>query len=174
MYCRKIILTFLSVLLAVNVFALSDDREQPILIEANKATIDNIKQIAIYKGNVIVTQGSIRINADIVTINYTQKQNIEKVIAVGKQARFKQLLDNGDEIKASARQMEYNAIKDMLTLRNKAKLRKLKNGKDIYMSKAPRIIYDTQRAIIEADKGNTKKGRVSVKIQPQQKSSSRQ
>jgi lipopolysaccharide export system protein LptA len=165
MYCRKITLFFISVLLSTNAFALKNDREQPILIESDKATIDNIKRVAIYEGDVIVTQGSIHINADTVTLNYTEKQDIEKVIAVGQPARFKQRLEGGDEIKAKARQMEYNAIKDTLHLTIEAELRKEKDGKDIYTSNAPRIIYDTQRGIIKADKG-----RVFVKIQPQRKS----
>jgi len=159
---EKIALIFVSVLFSISAFALSTDREQPILIEADKATIDNIKRVAIYEGDVIVTQGTIRINADTVTLNYTQKQDIDKVIAVGKPARFKQRLDGGDEIRAKAKRMEYNAIKDMLYLRDEAELRKVKNKKDIYTSNAPRIIYDTQHGIIKADRG-----RVFVKIQPQ-------
>ncbi len=166
MYCRKITLIFISLLLSTNAFALKNDREQAILIESNKATIDNIKRVAIYEGDVIVIQGSIRINADTVTLNYTEKQEIGKVIAVGQPARFKQRLESGDEIKAKARRMEYNAIKDTLHLTKEAELRKEKDGKDIYTSNAPRIIYDTQRGIIKADKG-----RVFVKIQPQRKSS---
>jgi len=108
---EKIALIFVSVLFSISAFALSTDREQPILIEADKATIDNIKRVAIYEGDVIITQGTIRINANTVTLNYTQKQDIDKVTAVGKPARFKQRLDGGDEIRANAKQMEYNASK---------------------------------------------------------------
>ncbi len=164
---------FLGVILLVisnNAFALSTDREQPLQIEADKATIDNVKGIAIYEGNVIITQGSIRINANIVTISYTQKQDIEKVVASGKPAHFKQRLDRGDEIKAKAKQMEYNAFKNKLHLRKSAELRKVRKGKDISTSSAPRIIYDTQRGIIKTDRNGTKKGRTIVTIYPQSSS----
>ncbi|MDM8559536.1 lipopolysaccharide transport periplasmic protein LptA [Candidatus Parabeggiatoa sp. HSG14] len=149
-----------------NVFALTTDREQPIQIEADTATIDNVKGIAIYEGSVIVTQGSIRINASRVTINYNEKQDIEKVIAKGKPARFKQRLDRGEDIKAKASLMEYNAIKSILTLKKKAELRKEKGGEDTYISSAPHITYDTQDGIIRADQGNNKRGRVIMTLIP--------
>jgi lipopolysaccharide export system protein LptA len=170
---HKLTLLFISVLLPSSIFALSTDREQQIQIEADKATIDNVKGIAIYEGNVIVTQGSIRINAETVTLNYTQKKGIEKVVAVGQPVRFKQRLDQGDDIKANADEMEYNAIKNMLDLRGNAELRKEKNRKELYTSKAPRITYDTQGGIIKADKGDTKKGRIIITIEPPHKSSSK-
>ncbi|RKZ77542.1 MAG: lipopolysaccharide transport periplasmic protein LptA [Candidatus Parabeggiatoa sp. nov. 1] len=168
---HKLILLFISVLLPSSIFALSTDREQQIQIEADKATIDNVKGTATYQGNVIVTQGSIRINAETVILNYTQKQGIEKVVARGKPVRFKQRLDQGDDIKASAWEMEYNAVKNMLYLKKEAELRKEKDRKDIYTAKASRITYDTQGGIIKADQGNTKKGRIFITIEPPHKSS---
>ena len=168
MHWFKFVLFLLTVLLSSNILALSTDREQPLKIESDKATIDHAKGIAIYEGNVIITQGSIRINASVVTINYTQ--SIEKVVADGKSAQFKQRLDQGDDIKAKAKQMEYNALENMLYLRNNAELRKVRRGKNVSISKAPRIVYDTQRGIIKADQGKTKSGRTTVIIYPQSSS----
>ena len=167
----KITLLLLSILLPSSLFALSTDSEQQIKIEADKATIDNVKGLAIYEGNVIVTQGSIHINANTVTLNYTQKTGIEKVVAVGKPARFKQRLDRGDDIKANAWKMEYNAVKNRLHLTKKAELRKEKNGIAIYTAKASHISYDTQGGIIQADKGNSKTERIVITIEPPKKSS---
>lgn len=169
---HRFLLLCLLVLLSSRALALSSDREQPIQIEADKATIDNLKGIAIYEGNVIVTQGSIRINAETVTLNYNQKQDIEKVVAKGNPAHFQQRLDGGNDIKAKAKEMEYNALEDMLHLREEAELRKGKDGKDAYTSTAPRILYDTQRGIIKADKGNNSQGRITMTLKPQPKSSS--
>jgi lipopolysaccharide export system protein LptA len=167
MYFHRFTLLLLGVLLSGSALALSTDRSQPLQIVANKATIDNVKGIAIYEGNVVVTQGSIRIDANVITINYTQKQDIEKVVADGKPAHFKQRLDSGDDIKAKAMQMEYNAIKSMLYLRKDAELHKQRNDKDLSSSSAPHIKYDTKRGIIKAGKGNTKDGRTTVTIYPQ-------
>ncbi len=145
-----------------NIYALSNDREQQILIEANQAIIDNIKGIATYEGNVIVTQGSIRIDADKIILNYTPAQAIEKIIATGNLAIFTQHLDNDEDIKAKAMKMEYNAIEDTLLLTDKAELRKQIDSKDIYTSNAPRILYDTKKGFTKADGG-----RIKISIEPQ-------
>lgn len=162
-------LLFIGVLLSNQAFALSSDREQPIQIEADKATIDNLKGVAIYEGNVIVTQGSIRIDADKITLNYSKKNDIEKAVAEGGPANFKQRLDSGEDIKANAKEMEYDAIRNMLYLKQDAELRKGRGDEDNYISNAPYISYDTQRGIITADKGSRKGGRISMTFKPQSK-----
>ncbi len=166
MYCHKFRLFVITLLLSNGAFALSTDSEQPIQIEADQASIDNIKGVAIYAGNVIVSQGSIRLNAETVTLNYTEKHEIEKIVAEGQPVRFKQRLDSGDNIQAQANEMEYQAVKSMLHLRNEAELRKNKGGIDTYISTAPRISYDTKRGIIKADQGKLKKGRVIMTFKP--------
>lgn len=167
MYSNRILVVIL-MLIYSNISALSIDREQPILIEANQAAIDNIKGIATYEGNVIVTQGSIRINADKITLNYTPEQAIEKIIATGNLASFTQHLDSEEDIKAKAKRMEYNAIEDTLLLTDKAELRKQKGNKDIYTSNAPRILYDTKKGFTKADGGSNNGGRIRISIEPQQ------
>ncbi|MFK5969454.1 MAG: lipopolysaccharide transport periplasmic protein LptA [Candidatus Marithrix sp.] len=167
MYFNKSLLIIL-ILSFSNIYALSNDRNQPILIEANQAAIDNIKGISTYEGNVVVTQGSIRINADKIILNYTPEQSIEKIIATGNLASFTQHLDNDEDIKAKAKQMIYNALEDTLHLTNQAELRKQKNGKDIYTSNAPRILYDTKKGFTKADGGENNTGRITISIEPQQ------
>jgi lipopolysaccharide export system protein LptA len=154
----------LSILLCPIAFALPTDREQPIQIEADSAVIDDAKGVATYQGNVIVTQGSIRIDAQTVTLNYTAQQTIAKVVATGKPARFKQTphQDKAD-IKAKAGRMEYQADEDMLHLTEDAELQQ---AQDTFSGQ--RITYDTRRGIIRADKGNHKTGRIKVVIQPRQ------
>ena len=172
MYCLKLALLIWGMLLASSVLALAGDREQPIQIEANQATINNIEGTATYQGNVIVTQGSIHITAETVIINYSKEQNITNVIARGDPVNFQQRLDQGDNIKAKAKEMEYNAAKDMLHLRQAAELRKERNGEDTYISQAPNITYDTQQGIISADKGDSKQGRIIMTLKPQAQSKS--
>lgn len=144
-------------------YALSTDREQPIKIESDTATIDDGKGFGVYQGNVIIIQGTILINADKVTFHYNQKQQLEKVFAYGNPARFKQRPDNSTEdLHAKAQQMEYYALKDMLNLLQDAELWQ---GKDTFTG--PRISYDTKQSIIKADKGEKKEGqRITVTLQP--------
>ncbi|MCK5665301.1 MAG: lipopolysaccharide transport periplasmic protein LptA [Thiotrichaceae bacterium] len=166
MYFHKLLFLLL---LSTNVFALSTDREQPIRIEADSAKLDNIKMRVVYQGNVIITQGTIRLTAEQVILNYTKKQEIDKVIALGKPAYFQQRLDSGEDIKAQAKEMEYDAQKNTLYLKKNAELTKGKNGQKTYTSNAPRIMYDTQRGIIKADKGKENEGRIIMTFKPQPK-----
>ncbi|MCK5718338.1 MAG: lipopolysaccharide transport periplasmic protein LptA [Thiomargarita sp.] len=160
----KIILLLLLSFSTNYTLALSTDSSQAILIEADMASMDNIKRVAVYEGNVIIMQGSIRINAVKITLNYTKEQNLDKIIATGKPVYFSQQLDNKEIVKAQAYKMEFHAAKNTIYLTKNAELYKEKDGKNIYSSKAPRIIYDTASAIIKADKG-----RVFIKIHPQTK-----
>ena len=44
--------------------ALSTDRDQPIEIEADFAELDDSRGVTMYKGNVIVTQGSLKLTGE--------------------------------------------------------------------------------------------------------------
>jgi len=124
--------------------------------------IDDNNGLAIYTGNVMVTQGSIRIDAEKVTINYTKKQDLEKVVAEGKPAKFKQTPDGGKaDIHAKSGRMEYFAEKDLLHLLQDAEVHQAQDS-----FAAQRIMYDTKSGVIQADKGESKEGRISVVIQP--------
>jgi len=158
-------LVFLVLLgLSQAVFALSTDKDEPIQIAADSATIDDLKGIATYQGNVIITQGTIQINAEKITLVYTQKQDLKKVDIEGNPAQFKQRPDKSEEdLHAQAKRMEYRADENMLYLTEDAKLWQ---GKDSFVGE--QITYDTVRGVIKANKG--KGGRVKVTIQPRKKS----
>ncbi|ALG67617.1 lipopolysaccharide transport periplasmic protein LptA [Beggiatoa leptomitoformis] len=162
MSINKWLLGISMTMISHSVFALATDKDQPINITAEQATIDDLKGVAIYEGNVIVTQGTIRIEADKVTLTYTQKQTLDKVILDGNPARFKQRPDNSKEdLNAKASKMEYFATENRLQLTQNAEVWQ---GKDTFTGQ--RITYDTERGIIKANQ------KVQVTIQPRQQSSS--
>lgn len=121
--------------------ALSSDKNQPIEIEADYAELDDIRRVAVYKGNVEVTQGSIRLNGDILTITYTPEHQIKVATLEGKPARFRQRLDNTTEdAEGEAIKIEYIADQNLLSLIEKAKVIR---QKQIYTGH--RMVYDTNR-----------------------------
>lgn len=63
-------LALTSVLLAASLpaLALTGDTDQPIHIESDQQSLDMQGNVATFTGNVIVTQGSIKINADKVVV----------------------------------------------------------------------------------------------------------
>ncbi len=70
--------------------ALDSDREQPVHLEADHATYNQQTGVTVYSGNVILTQGTIRVQADSVTANLDQARSIKDVTAIGKPAKFQQ------------------------------------------------------------------------------------
>lgn len=156
---RKIY-SLLLCLLPLTAWALSDDRDQPIQIQADRASLDDLKGITVYEGNVEVIQGSMRLHGDKVTLTYDADKQVEKIIAEGNPARFKQRPDKREEdIQAEARRMEYDAKQDMLHLITQAQVWQ---GKDRFSGQ--HIVYDAQRSVITAE-GDSQQ-RVTVVIEP--------
>ena len=120
--------------------ALSTDREKPILIEAQAAEADNRAQVTIYRGDVVITQGTLRITGDTVWIHYSDANTITKAISVGKPAKFRQLPDGKKEyMTADAERMEYHADQDLILLLGNARY-----GEGADKITAPRIVYDSR------------------------------
>ncbi|MCA1804165.1 MAG: hypothetical protein LC646_02110 [Xanthomonadaceae bacterium] len=66
-------------------WALSSDREQPMYIESDQAELDDQKGISIYIGNVRVTQGTLVLTGEHMTV-YQDGANLDRVILLGKPA----------------------------------------------------------------------------------------
>jgi len=140
--------------------ALPDDRNQPINIEANEAEKNDKKGITTYKGNVVITQGSIRMSGDLIIV-YDNNGTVEKIVSKGKPAHFKQKPDlQSEDMIAEALNLEYDINKETLLLEEKALLKQ--NGGTTNSNK---IIYDMKTAVVNAGTGNSS-GRVIMVIPP--------
>jgi len=83
-------------------FALPTDSQQPIHIQADRAEMDQNTGIAIYYDHVVVDQGSMHVAADKLTIE-VQNNQVVKLTAVGRQAHYRQLVNEQDpEVLADA------------------------------------------------------------------------
>jgi len=166
---KKISLQVIGAMLAFGLtlpaFALNTDRDQPLEIEADEASIDDAKGETIYSGNVIVVQGTLRLQANKVVLTYDKKKQVDLIRADGTPARFKQRPDGKKyDVKASANIMEFKIKKDILNLRVNAKITQ---GKDTFTGE--NITYEAKRGLIRANGGKSstgKKGRVKVTVQP--------
>ncbi len=134
-------------------FALSTDRNQPLNIEADSAKLDNLKGFTVYSGNVIVNQGTLQLFADKVTLTYNAEKQVQTIIAEsnGQMVRFKQVLDNKEEVRAQAKRMEYLAKDDILHLKQDAQVWKAKDTVS-----GQHIVYDSKRAQVTASEGRVK------------------
>lgn len=148
---NKLILTLVISVMMNSAFALSTDKQQDIEIQADSAEKDDIKGITIYRGDVIVDQGSIHMTGDVMTVYNDANGEMELVIMEGRPATYRQLPDNSkiyDE--AEALQMEYYTLKDYVILIDKA----LVTQEGLRFS-GSRIEYDTVLSQVKA-KGATK------------------
>ena len=159
--------------------ALSTDSEQPISIVADAAEHDDATRITVYRGNVVIDQGSLHITGDTVTVNFDALDQVTKITSVGTPAHFRQLPDGDtNHRKAWAKQMEYFPEQDLIMLFGDARYEK--DGSRV---EADRLVYDSRNARFKAltDTAGTPSGedgqaagkkpeRVRIQIKPKKKS----
>jgi lipopolysaccharide export system protein LptA len=164
-YADKLLPLLLAVLLpAGQALALSTDKDQPINIEADSVDINEATETAIYRGNVVLIQGSINLNADKVVVVKFQSDN-PLITATGNLVRFSQLPDGETErVKGKSLKAEYEMKSEKVELTGKAELVK---GPNTFRN--DRIIYDRQKAMVKAGTSAAGKERVKITIGPQKK-----
>jgi lipopolysaccharide export system protein LptA len=151
------------VLVCVSSYALSmpQDREQPIQLEADRAELDQKSGVSIYEGNVVITQGSMRLAADKATV-FTDNGVFQRIEATGQPVRWRyKPADDKDELFGTSRRMEYDATKNIITMTNSAKV--IQN-KDVFTG--DRIDYDLTADLVKA-RGEDGR-RIQITIQPRQ------
>jgi len=148
-------------LLSVNAYALESDKTSPILIEASQVDISEKSGVSTYRGDVRLTQGSVKINADSIVV-YTQDKKLSRIVANGKPATFSQQPNEQHQrVEASANEVEFTSITGLLILKYDAKL---KQGTNSFSSN--KIVYDTVNDIMSATSSEKSNQRVRAVIQP--------
>lgn len=142
-------------------WALASDQHQPIYMEADSVDIDEESGLSIYVGNVQVTQGTMRLLADKVTV-YRVEKEIERIVAEGKPVKYRQQMDNdSQEVQGQAQTMEYFVTDERLYLIGEALLTQ---GRDNFRS--DRITYFRHRSLVKAGASAKGKERVRAVINP--------
>jgi len=139
-----------SLLFTTSTWALSTDKDQPIEIEADSADLDDAKGVTIYRGNVVLIQGSVRMTGDTMTVYFTNDE-LDTMIMEGKPATYRQLPDESEIYdEAEALRMEYYELKNLVVLIDKASFKQ--EGLSFSGNK---IEYDTLHSRVKA-KGSVK------------------
>lgn len=143
---------------------LESDSEQPIYIDSNNAVYDEKAQISTYTGNVLATQGSIKIDADKLVV-YLKDGAITKLIATGKPSKFKQLPAVGkDEMHGEGLINEYYPDKNLLIFMHNASV-----WQGDAKQSSEYIEYDTLNSLLKAGEQSTDGKRVHSVIKPKPK-----
>jgi lipopolysaccharide export system protein LptA len=141
--------------------SLPDDRKKAINLSSDRAVYE--RNQGIYIGNVNMSQGSLKIRADKLTIVESDRK-VQKVIAEGTPAYFEQQprADEGVVI-ASAQRIEYSLQQEEILLQKNASI--THQGSKI---SGDRVVYSGRKQTVVADGGsNEKDNRVKMTLQPQ-------
>lgn len=141
---------------------LPSDKDAPVNIEADSGEINQATGTTIYEGDVIITQGSMKLTANKVTIQYQNKKP-HRLTATGYPAHFEQKPDASKPlVKGKGNKIVYLIHSEELILTDNAELQQ---GGDSFRS--DRIVYDRVKAKLKAGAAAKGKQRVKVTIQPQ-------
>ena len=140
--------------------ALPEDRNQPIQLEASRGQLDQKTGVSVYEGNVVITQGSMRLTADTVTI-YVKDNNFQRMEAAGNPAnlRYKPAADK-PEIQGTSPRVEYDVAGAKVIMSGGARL---VQGQDTFTG--DRVEYDLKGDVVRA-RGAGDNGRIQFTIQP--------
>jgi lipopolysaccharide export system protein LptA len=115
-------LLLVSLVATTPVMADRADREKEIVIVADKSLADDAKRTINFEGNVVVSQGTMRITATKVTMR-EDKDRHKFYVAQGGPVTFRQKRDKVDEwIEGFAERAEFDDRDDVLKLFNRAKV----------------------------------------------------
>ena len=115
------------VLTAVTGRAEKADRDKPVNLEADRVTVDDIKQLSTFEGNVVLTQGTLVIRGDRMEVR-EDKEGFKYGKTWGNLAYFRQKREGVDEyIEGWAERIEYDGRADKLQMFTRASM---KRGQD--------------------------------------------
>ena len=155
---------------SASAWALPSDRDQPIRVQADSAELDDKQGVAVYRGGVVITQGTLKITGDTVTITQNADGEIEVFTSVGKPAYYEQKPSaDKDIVKAYGLTIQYYATNERIVLIDQAKV--IQQGNTF---EGEKIVYDTQRQIVNAGRAtgsnvSMPRPRIDMILQPRKK-----
>lgn len=146
----------------------TDDTQQPIHIEADRAEISESQGVMTYTGHVVLSQGGIEVRADSVIV-FAKEGEVQRIIAEGQPVHYRQQRLNEQEVRGVSQRMEYTAANKQVLLLGQAEFWQGENR-----FSGNRIQYDPQTERVVANAGteggaDMPQQRVTVTLQPRSK-----
>jgi lipopolysaccharide export system protein LptA len=132
------------------------DRDKPMNVEADALRYDDLKQISVFSGNVVVTKGTIVIRGARVEVRQDPEGYQYGVVTAepGKLAFYRQKREGVDEfIEGEAQTIEYDGKADRVKFIKQAELRRLRGGSATDEMVGSLIIYDNSNDVFSVDGG---------------------
>jgi lipopolysaccharide export system protein LptA len=122
------------------------DRAKPLTIEADQpGTLDLIKQVIVFNGNVVVAQGTMAIRAERVEVRERADghRSATALGSAGKPASFRQKREGVDEtIEGQAERIEYDSRGDVVKFSGNAQVRRMRGATPADEVSGAVITYD--------------------------------
>jgi len=173
--------TGLALGLAHSAHAERADRDKPLVLEADNASYDDVKQIYTLTGNVVLTKGTMVLKSDAAELR-TDPEGYQYAIATsksGRQAYIRQKRDNVDEyIDGWGDRIEYDGKQELSKLIGRARMVRLAGAKQLDELRGAVLTYDSHNEYYTAAGGgdNTTtgnpSGRVRAVLSPRQEPAS--
>ncbi len=162
-YCPRSVLLLLA-LLPLAAWGLDADRDKPINIEADKASLNDKTGFSVYEGHVKLQQGTLVFTGSRMTVQLTDKQ-LDTIILTGNLATYVQRPEGKTiDQHAEAGRIEYYAIDERVILLDKARI--WESGDEEFRS--DRIVFNLKNDTVDAG-GGGESGRVHITLQPRGK-----
>lgn len=152
----------LMALILPSAYAQKFDVEQEIKISATRQAADLKNKIFSYIDNVVISQGTLTINADLVQVIANADSEEKTYIAKGSPATFEQTLEDGSPINLQANEIRYEPGKSIVVISGKAILRQ--EGSEVSGNK---ITYNFETEYVNAE--SLKDTMVETVLQPKNK-----
>lgn len=148
----------LCVLFSGQCFAKSTDRNQPMDLAADNSDFELTDSgSSTIKGNVVISQGSLLINADTAVVVRVNGE-ITKITLSGNPARMQQTNDNGELMKASAKDIVYLTGTEQIALLGNVIVDQTRGS-----MRGESIHYDTKTGRLRAGGDGT---RIQMRLEP--------
>ena len=141
------------------------DRTKPMEISSNNGCMmDQVKGVSTCEGNVLIIQGTLRLNAEKVVVTQDQRGN-QTLLATGRIVTFRQKMDSKHAwVEGHSTCLNYSSGTNLLVLQGNAVV---KEGGNLVMGDV--ITYNTRSEIYHVTGGigtGQNKGRVTVILHP--------
>jgi lipopolysaccharide export system protein LptA len=132
------------------------DRDKPMNIEADALRYDDLKQISVFSGNVVITKGTIVIRGARVEVRQDPEGYQYGVVTAepGKLAFYRQKREGVDEyVEGESQTIEYDGKADRVKFIRQAELRRLRGGAVSDEMVGSLITYDNNSDVFNVDGG---------------------
>jgi lipopolysaccharide export system protein LptA len=151
------------------------DRDKPMNAEADSLRYDDVRQLSVFTGNVVITKGTIVIRGDRVEVRQDAQGNQFGVVtgSAAKPAFFRQKREGLDEyIEGVSDRIDYNGQADVVRFEQRAMLRRYRGATLADETAGSLIVYNNAAETFSVDGGEASKtpsnpsGRVRAMLTP--------